>query len=246
MKFRSDLSQYWFLFSVKVPVYHATDEGKRVYDKRQACYFCGDLIIKIARHYEKAHSDEIRIQKILGASDKDERKKELERIRNMGNFNHNLKILQKGEGTLIISRRPKSTRMADEYLPCMHCFAFIHEDEMWRHTKHCIFNPNQGQEGDAMVDGDDELDTEIRGIKGQDEGDKRATSKKIQCRMFLEGASHADESMGDDHFALSEAVISRMRHGPVRSLVEKDKLILKFGSILLNKIGSKKDRKSVV
>ncbi|XP_064629185.1 uncharacterized protein LOC135488486 [Lineus longissimus] len=153
----------------------------------------------------------------------------------MGNFNHNIKVLQLGTGELIVARRPTVERYAEEYLPCLHCLVFIHEDEVWRHTNKCPFNSRVGKE-----DGDEEENSDDEGDDVRSGANHKGPSIKVQCRVFLEGAANADKSFTEDYEDLIDTVINKMRHDHVKTVVEKDSLILKFGSLLLAKVGHKK------
>jgi hypothetical protein len=226
---------------VTVPIYKKKDDGARTYDRRHACYFCGSLDSKVSRHWGKAHKDEVEVARIQAISDKVLKDKEHERLRHMGDFSHNIKVLQKGEGSLIVSRRPTEARNAEEYLPCLYCLAFMHQDECWRHTRSCIFNTNKpmtttSTQDDIISDGEAEGDTDRENSESI-----RRHSMKVQCRILLEGATRANEPLFSlDIATLREEIISRMRHGSIKSVVAKDFMILKFGSILLNKLGKNK------
>ncbi|CAB4018140.1 Hypothetical predicted protein [Paramuricea clavata] len=39
--------------------------GKRVYDKKNSCFFCGKEYAKLARHFEQAHKNEEVVKKSL-------------------------------------------------------------------------------------------------------------------------------------------------------------------------------------
>ena len=85
-------------------------DKKRVYDKKQACYYCGNLICKIARHYELKHQSEREVAIALSFNKgSTERKKHLEKLRLLGNYHHNLTVLETGKGELIVMRRPSSS-----------------------------------------------------------------------------------------------------------------------------------------
>ena len=43
------------IISVSLRCAQISKDKRRVYDKRQACYYCGTLLFKIARHYELKH-----------------------------------------------------------------------------------------------------------------------------------------------------------------------------------------------
>jgi len=71
------------------------------------------------------------------------RKQLLEKLRNRGNFNHNNKVLKKGEGALKVKRRAfkntGSTRKKYEY--CVYCKGMFLRNELWRHMRGCKSKP---------------------------------------------------------------------------------------------------------
>jgi len=73
-----------FLFSVTVQMVLKARE--RDYDKQHSCYYCGDLYKKISRHLLTVHRSESDIRSI----DNDRRRMTLDRLRNMGDFHHNV------------------------------------------------------------------------------------------------------------------------------------------------------------
>jgi len=55
-------------------------------------------------------------------------------VRLLGDYHHNLKVLQLRKNLLILVRRPTDLH---DYLPCTLCLGFIHAKDMWRHIKRC-------------------------------------------------------------------------------------------------------------
>lgn len=209
---------------VTVPLYECSASSKRSYDKRQACYFCSKLCSKMARHLRTVHKEEIEIARILAFSDKEIVSFELERYRLLGNFNHNLEVLRNGSGMLLVSRRSRSLKIAENYLPCIHCYGFIDVHEIWRHVSSCPYNKGAEEHDTESHDGEID-DTKQNGIK--------ITTK---CRMLLAGA--ANVTLARRSFTeLQEAVLDTMRSGQEKNLIEKDNLILVFGSTMLAKKG---------
>ena len=127
-----------------------------MYHKKHYCVFCGKAQARIARHLESKHTKQDEIKDILTldiktAAGSKERLKRLARLRNLGNFHHNMKIV-KVDGELAVWRRP-SEHVVDpaSYRPCPHCLGFVTKTEMWRHAKHCKFkDPNQKNQDCSM------------------------------------------------------------------------------------------------
>jgi len=86
-------------------------------------------------------------QTIVGLQQKSkERSFLLEKIRNLGDYQHNYKSLEKGEGQIIPWRNPPYAVSVLEYVPCPCCFAFFLKKDLWRHRKVCRFqNKNSGR-----------------------------------------------------------------------------------------------------
>lgn len=85
----------------------------------------------------------------------------------MGNFQHNLSILDKKQGELFILRRPTKQRVVEDFLPCIQCLGFVSLGEMWRHVRNCrhATSPNSTEPED------------------------NSSSTIAQARMLLDGAS---------------------------------------------------------
>ena len=84
----------YYCFSVIVPVYTPTDEGKRQYAKTDFCYFCErPFRSKISKHYLQMHDnmDLVSDIKFIPLGDP-RRKRGLQKLQNMGNFKHNCKV----------------------------------------------------------------------------------------------------------------------------------------------------------
>ena len=132
------------IISVSLRCVQRNKNKTRTYDKRQACYYCKKLYSKIARHYKQQHEREREVRIALsfnkGSSN---RKKQLEKLRLLGNYHHNLRVLQSKKGELIVSRRPSTSNRCNpnDFLPCSYCLGFIRRQELWKHVKSCKFKP---------------------------------------------------------------------------------------------------------
>ena len=139
-------------FAVVITCVKKREDNVRVYDKRQACFFCEKLYAKISRHYEHNHKDKSEVVEAfahpLGSK---ERKKAIEKLRLQGNFHHNLRVLESKSGQLIVFRRPGEGEECsrDDFLPCPYCLGFMKKKDLWRHVKGYNFR---------RVDKDDDID----------------------------------------------------------------------------------------
>ena len=80
----------------------------------------------MARHLQQIHKDEDEVKLAFSFPKTDsQRKEELTKIRKMGNFNHNLAVLETNEGELKVDRRPSENINPMQYLPCKECNGFF-------------------------------------------------------------------------------------------------------------------------
>ena len=115
------------------------------YDKRHACLFCGKLMVKIARHLERAHRKKPEIVRVLSLKKGSSvRRNLLDNLRNRGNFKHNSEVLKNGKGIIIPKKRQrrtirgKCTRSSfNDYVACQYCQATLMTKEMPKHSERC-------------------------------------------------------------------------------------------------------------
>jgi len=108
------------------------------------CFVCEEPQSKISRHFKVHSKDNMEIAEALSLPAKSKKRKQLlEKLRNRGNFNHNNKVLKKGEGALKVKRRAfkntGSTRKKYEY--CIYCKGMFLRNELWRHMRGCKSKP---------------------------------------------------------------------------------------------------------
>ena len=131
------------------------DNKKRVYDKKFSCLYCSKLVHKLSRHIKQCHSVEPMVQKMIKSTDPKEKEKLGEFIRHLGNYKHNISVLQGGEGDLIVVRRPSNTKENCHYIPCGSCFGFFEKRELHKHARICKFskfkNKQSVREGRMML-----------------------------------------------------------------------------------------------
>ena len=102
--------------------------GRRIYDKQNSCFFCGKEFAKLSRHFFQVHKDEEEVAKVMCLKKTDKAQQlGLEKLTRMGNFNHNLKVLELQKGELKVVRRPGQNmdNNPTNYLPCQFCHGFF-------------------------------------------------------------------------------------------------------------------------
>lgn len=94
----------------------------RLYDNLHACYFCGKVVLHIKLHLQtRKHRKEDLVKKVL-ASDKPD----FTLLRKMGDDKHNRKCTEKGEGQIILARRPKGNEFdVTKFGPCVICKEWV-------------------------------------------------------------------------------------------------------------------------
>ena len=123
---------------ITIPVYERKINGARRYDRCSCCYFCGRIYMgKIPRHMERMHQDEPIVARTLAKKKKEERELEFDKLRILGDFNHNMKVLEDKKGELFVMRRQLNPRHYEDYLPCLFCYGFVNEKELYSHIRVC-------------------------------------------------------------------------------------------------------------
>jgi hypothetical protein len=110
------------------------------YSKKQACLFCSALCSKIGRHLQDIHGAEPEVAEfvILPKRSKEKQKK-ITIMRNRGNYQHNMSVIENGQGSLITVKRPTTEMLHHQFYPCPSCVGFYHRHELSRHVRMCEF-----------------------------------------------------------------------------------------------------------
>ena len=188
--------------------------GKRVWDKIHACFFCSVLIKnKISEHLTNVHDHELKVARILALKKgSKERKLGWERIQNLGDFNHNIAVLQANHGELIVKRRSVNRDRPDDFLPCEFCYGFFCASLLWQHQKSCHCNSASHE-------------------------NRKPYSVIAASRVLLESTNSYASETRDPHL---EEILSSMRRDQLSLIVKGDKIILTLGSVLVRKLSTAK------
>ncbi|KAL3870155.1 hypothetical protein ACJMK2_038238, partial [Sinanodonta woodiana] len=88
--------------------------GNRIYDKVLACLYCGKLLKhRIVEHLNAKHCNETEVAKALAKSGK-LRAHAIENIKHMGNYKHNIKVINLQNGNLIVAKRSATDQNYDQ------------------------------------------------------------------------------------------------------------------------------------
>ncbi|XP_043094725.1 uncharacterized protein rnf214 isoform X2 [Puntigrus tetrazona] len=114
----------------------------RVYNKRHYCLYCCKPYAKMARHLEGSHASESDVAKALSfPKSSKERKKQLDYIRNRGNYAHNAAVMESGKGELVPYKRPSKEAQGKDFMHCAYCQGLFARKVLWRHMRTCILQP---------------------------------------------------------------------------------------------------------
>ncbi|XP_016306167.1 uncharacterized protein LOC107661199 isoform X2 [Sinocyclocheilus anshuiensis] len=114
----------------------------RVYNKRHYCLYCCKPYAKMARHLESSHAHESDVAKALSfLKSSKERKKQLDYIRNRGNYAHNAAVMESGKGELVPFKRPPKEAQGKDFMHCAYCQGLFTRKVLWRHMRTCRLQP---------------------------------------------------------------------------------------------------------
>jgi len=182
------------------------------FEKQHCCYYCGNLQKKISRHLQTVHRSENDVRSV--PAENKQRKMALDRLRNMGDFHHNVDVLTKGSGQLILGRRVSADSFtAADFLPCRYCLVFFSKKELWRHVAHCNFAKTPLSTG---------------------YGDK---SVQRAGQMLLCGAGVSVSSSPSSSAGYMSAIVNLLPNDTVSEQINNDSLLTRYGQILFNKLG---------
>lgn len=113
--------------------------GKRDCTKRYYCPFCNEPKAKLRPHLESQHGEEGDVARLMACTSHAARQKMMTKLRNLGNHRHNVEVLRKGEGELVVVHRPLSDQQAcpNNYLPCTECLGYYVKRDLHKHVKIC-------------------------------------------------------------------------------------------------------------
>ena len=204
----------------------------KTFDKQHNCYFCNKLQKKISRHLLTVHSDEKIIAKLPSLSKfkkdsecytivKEARDHVLYKLEKLGDFEHNIDVLTKGVGTLLVSRRPAKDgkRNPSDYIPCKYCLGFFTRQEAWRHAIHCSCKEQP-----------------LTKLK-----DRRAEKTFTRdCRLVLFGAgvvpTEWQENLSDPT-EFYDVILDSLQDGLVAATIKSDPLLKQIGMSWFGKLG---------
>lgn len=120
-----------------VAVSKKKEDGTRKWDKRHECVYCGKVYPgKLPRHLQAMHKTELAVQIALSyEKGSKNRKRVWKDITNQGDFAHNIRVYEKGEGEILPCKRPRIATEGTQYVQCKECKGTYLRSSLWRHVK---------------------------------------------------------------------------------------------------------------
>lgn len=166
---------------------------------------------------ERKHCDNYLVAQVTAMKGVD-RARGLKRLKNLGAFHHNVDVLRRGHGELIVARRTTGKHSSHAYLPCGRCYGFYFKHDLWRHACPCVQSSSAEE--------------------------KPVTSSSAvveSARCLLDGAVDADSAHTNRD--LKKHVLHHMRQDKKYDIIRSDELIMQFGTSLLKRVGVKGRRR---
>ena len=182
--------------------------------------------MKLARHLTSLHQNETTVAQVIAKKFTNPKKYNLglKRLKCLGNFVHNVKTLKQKKCDIVVVKRPTKSRKVSEYLPCIHCYGFYVQDELWKHVKNCDFKSHEkSSDLDIYSDSKKLLKTGNGVIQN--------------ARLLLDTACIPEDSALSDEM---RTLISAMHQDDLSEVVRKDVLLNQFGEALLMKYGPRR------
>nr|XP_018897196.1 PREDICTED: uncharacterized protein LOC109030598 [Bemisia tabaci] len=186
-------------------------KGSRKYDKVRYCYYCFKAESnKMSRHFDTFHKNEsLVLQASIHPAKSPERRKQLTYLTRLGDFHHNMEVLQKGEGELVVLKRTSEEEKNlsySDYGPCPECHGFAVLSRLFDHVKVCPLAKSSSK----------------RNFTDEEEAGERRQVLK-ESRSILIGYS----GTSDTNF--NEKVLNNLLSDELGSLIREDELIKQFG-----------------
>ncbi|GFR96692.1 circumsporozoite protein [Elysia marginata] len=113
----------------------------KVITKRQYCLYCNTSSLGISRHLFRRHLKEPEVARLVSLKQSKATSsnilQEEKKLRCLGNFLHNIKVLQGKELNLVVARRSSGDHAVSNYLPCFFCLEFFSKANFHRHSEQC-------------------------------------------------------------------------------------------------------------
>ena len=153
-----------------------------------------------------------------------ERMVNLELLANEGNFKHNMEVISKGSGFLVVARRSEYMDFLEyhDFFPCEFCKKFIRKSNLWHHHRQCAVKIffTAPQESQMHEDASQNISNALR-----------------RGRNLLYSALMKNE---DPHLV---QLHSRMNDDDLKTIVFGDSILKRFCALRIDALGQVSDQK---
>ncbi|XP_054272746.1 uncharacterized protein LOC128993019 [Macrosteles quadrilineatus] len=193
------------------------DRGNIVRSKGHCCMFCYRVMTKLHKHFINIHSTEIEVAKLLAMPKKSlVRRNGFIDLGRIGDYHHNIEVLSKKSGELILVRRPNRGEDVSysEFSPCPYCLGFLIKKHLWHHIRYSCNIKRQKLFNKPLV-------IERRRVQ-------------VESRVLLMSSLIQDHNQPA---IFNEKILKPMKDDKVTETCKNDPLILKLGNLQFEKYG---------
>ena len=135
-------------------------KSKRVYDNYHCCCFCGKLSSNIIKHL-RTHKEESEVAYMLNlemmkTKEADAEVQKMRKVlRQRGDYAHNIDVIQRQCGEMILTRRERCDEFNSTwYRPCPHCLEWLRISSLKKHSPTCLDAESHVSKEDMMIKSD--------------------------------------------------------------------------------------------
>ena len=172
-------------------------------DKYSYCVFCDKRQIKLPRHCRRAHFKETLVTEAISVRKEDIKLKrqKWQKIRNLGNHEHNILVLQNKAKYMVVRKRPsdhsKGKHTIQDYVPCSTCVGYFHTNTLWKHKRVCPYrlktkftcSANHVKQGRSLIPSQFKISLQLRSALNDMKGDRVSIIVKNDRDILLVGSS---------------------------------------------------------
>ena len=163
--------------------------GRRIWDQRHTCFYCGQDVSKMARHLQDKHRGEPKVAEALSYPKLAHKRRLIfELLTRRGDYARNMEVLHLNEGELRLMRKPTEAeaieRSYTDYGPCPGCLGFLVKTELWRHCKNCEHYKEYKDANEAERRGKMQSESRLLLITGVVQDIDEKFSREILCAML--------------------------------------------------------------
>ena len=157
----------------------------------------------------------------------------LEVLANEGNLKHNVDILKKGSGNIVVARISANPVTTDvkSFLPCEFCNKFVLKRLLYNHMKTCKMKLHKLKSVNSVEGGEQQDDVDISC------DDTSEINYIRRCEMLLISVT------GEINEGTLTQLFDRMQKGEIKRLIKSDTLLSKYACLEMESLGPEEVQK---